>query len=296
MLSFIQILGNGFLIGLVYALLGLSIVIVYRASGAFNFAIGQFLVIGSYLFYAFFSALSLPFTIALFLGLLAAAAVGVVVERFTIKPLMGRDTLFMTKVTLGLYFLLSATLQAGLALFGSPGWQPLGLPDFGMASQGLIFLSEQVWAGILSLFAFGLVVYFLFQTRFGLAIRSVSESQTRASAIGINTRFILAITWAISCACIALAGIMIANFGIVSTSSAAVGFRAIPVVLIGGMDSIAGALVAGILIGIFETFVAAYIEPLGLVGFKDAATYILIVAMLFIRPYGLFGTARIERV
>ena len=89
---------------------------------------------------------------------------------------------------------------------------------------------------------------------------------------------------------------MISDFGVLSTSSAPVGFRAIPVVIIGGIDSIGGALIAGIIIGIFEALVAAYIEPMGLIGFKDVATYILMLIVLFIRPYGLFGTVRIERV
>ncbi len=296
MVSLVQVLGNGVFIGLVYALLGLSIVIVYQASETFNFAIGQFLVLGSFLFYLFFAALSLPFLIAFPVGILAAGIMGALIERLTIKPLMGRDPMLMTKITLGLYFLLSAALQFILSLTGSPGWIPLGLPEVGVETADLLFLSEQVWAGILSVTAFFLVVGLLFRTRWGLAIRAVSESQAKASAFGINAHFILLITWGISSSCVAVAGVMISNFGILSVSSSLVGFRAIPVVLIGGLDSVPGALVAGIAIGIFETLVAAYIEPLGLVGFKEVATYILILVMLFIRPYGLFGTARIERV
>jgi branched-chain amino acid transport system permease protein len=124
----------------------------------------------------------------------------------------------------------------------------------------------------------------------------VSENQTIATAFGINARFVLMITWGISSMCVAVAGIMISNFGVFSTSLAQVGFRAIPVVLIGGLDSVLGAFIAGIGIGIFESLVASYIEPLGLIGFKDVAAYILLIIVLFLRPYGLFGTIRIERV
>ena len=296
MVSLVQVLGNGVFIGLVYALLGLSIVIIYQASETFNFAIGHFLVLGSFLFYLFFAALSLPFLIAFPIGILAAGIMGALIERLTIRPLMGRDPVLMTKITLGLYFLLNATLQFILSLTGSPGWLPLGLPYVGLETANLLFLSEQVWAGILSVLAFFLVVEFLFRTRWGLAMRAVSESQAKATAFGINANFILLITWGISSSCIAVAGVMISNFGVLSLSSTVVGFRAIPVVLIGGLDSVPGTLVAGIGIGIFETLIAAYIEPLGLVGFKEIATYILVLVMLFIRPYGLFGTARIERV
>ena len=296
MIDLIQSIGSGILVGLVYALLGLSIVIIYRASEAFNFAIGQFLVIGSYLFYTVYVAFNLPLLIAIPLGLLAAGVVGAIIEWLTIKPLIGRDPIFMTKVTLGLYFFLSAFINFTLNYIGFPGWQPLGLPDITLEAGGFLYLSEQIWAGILSLSAFALVVAAFFRTWWGLAIRAVSESPAKAMAFGINARFILLLSWGISSGCIALAGIMICNFGILSPSAALIGFRAIPVVIIGGIDSIGGVLIAGIVIGIFEALVAAYIEPLGLIGFKDVATYILMLIVLFIRPYGLFGTVRIERV
>jgi len=296
MIDLIQTVGNGIFVGLIYGLLGLCIVIIYRATKAFNFAIGQFLVIGSYLFYTMFVAFNLPLPVALPLGLMVAGITGAIIERFTIKPLLGRDPMLMTKVTLGLYFFLSALVNFTLNYSGSPGWQPLGLPDITLEKGGFIYLSERIWAGILSLLTFGLVMVALFRTRWGLAIRATSESQAKALAFGINARFILLITWAISSSCIAVAGIMISDFGILSPSAAPIGFRAFPVVIIGGIDSIGGALIAGIIIGIFEALVASYIEPLGLMGFRDAATYILMLIVLLIRPYGLFGTARIERI
>ncbi len=292
----IQTIGSGILTGLIYALLGLCIVLIYKVSGAFNFAIGQFMVIGSYLFYTMFVAFNLPLPIALPLGLLAAGGMGALIERITIKPLLGKDPILMTKVTLGLYLFLGAFLNFALKYTGSPGWQPMNLPDITLESGDLLYLSERIWAGILSLLTFGLVMLALYRTRWGLAIRAVSENQVKAMAFGINARFILLVIWAISAGCIAVAGIMISDFGVLSAFAAPVGFRALPVVIIGGIDSIGGALIAGIIIGIFESLVFAYIEPLGLIGFKDVSIYILMLIVLFIRPYGLFGTARIERV
>lgn len=296
MSDLIQTIGSGILTGVIYALLGLCIVLIYKASGAFNFAIGQFMVIGSYLFYTMFVAFNLPLPIALPLGLLTAGGMGALIERITIRPLLGKDPILMTKVTLGLYLFLSAFLNFALNYTGSPGWQPLNLPDITLESGDILYLSERIWAGILSLLTFGLVMVALYRTRWGLAIRAVSENQSKAMAFGINARFILLIIWAISAGCIAVAGIMISDFGVLSASAAPVGFRALPVVIIGGIDSIGGALIAGLIIGIFESLVFAYIEPMGLIGFKDVSTYILMLIVLFIRPYGLFGTARIERV
>lgn len=294
MTDLVQALGSGILVGLVYAVLGLCIVVIYKASEAFNFAIGEFLVIGAFLFYVLFFDLNLPFIIALPLGLLAAAITGAIVERLTIKPLIGRSPIAMTIVTLGLGFFLRASVQI---VFGSHTYSFfLDLPDITLETGYLLFLSDPIWAGILCLGTFGLVMVFLFRTRWGLAIRATSEDQAKAMAFGIDARLILMIVWAMSSVCIAVAGIMISNFGALSSLTGIVGLRAIPVVLIGGMDSIGGALVGGIIVGICESLAGAYLEPMGLIGFKDVAPYILLLIVLFIRPYGLFGTVRIERV
>jgi branched-chain amino acid transport system permease protein len=355
MIDLLQTLGSGVLVGLVYALLGLCIVIIFRASEAFNFAIGEFLIIGSFLFYTLFFNETIPwykalhlgaviflffsfilfydknlrlrialpfglvtgflifcvfffglklsalitspilrFVIAFPMGLLMAGGVGAMVERVTIKPLLGRSPISMTIVTLGLGFFLRACVQL---IWGSHSYSFfLDLPDITLEMGDFLFLSDPIWAGILSLLTFGLVIVFLFRTRWGLAIRATSEDQAKAMAFGINARFILLLVWGISALCIAVAGIMISNFGALSAGMGFVGLRAIPVVLIGGMDSIGGALVGGILVGICEALAGTYIEPLGLVGFKEVAPYLLLLIVLFIRPYGLFGTVRIERV
>ena len=355
MIDLIQTLGSGILVGLVYALLGLCIVIIFKASEAFNFAIGEFLILGSFLFYLLFFNETLPwhralplgvliflffsyvfffdirarfviaipsglvagflifcvlffglnlsslvsssllrFIIALPMGLLAAGFVGSMVERITIKPLLGRSPISMTIITLGLGFFLRGCIQL---IWGSHAYPFfLDLPDITMEMGDFLFLSDPIWAGILSLLTFGLVIVFLFRSRWGLAIRATSEDQAKAMAFGINSRFILLIVWAISALCIAVAGIMISNFGALQVGMGYVGLRAIPVVLIGGMDSIGGALIGGIIVGVCESLAGTYIEPMGLIGFKDVAPYILLLIVLFIRPYGLFGTVRIERV
>jgi len=355
MIDLIQSVGSGVLVGLVYALLGLCIVIIFKASEAFNFAIGEFLIIGSFLFYTLFFNETIPwykalqigmvvflffsfilfydqnlrlrialplglvtgllifclfflglklssliaspilrFIVAFPLGLAAAGGMGAMVERLTIKPLLGRSPISMTIVTLGLGFLLRACVQL---IWGSHSYSFfLDLPDITIEVGDLLFLSDPIWAGILSLIIFALVIVFLFRTRWGLAIRATSEDQSKAMAFGINARFILLIVWGLSAICIAVAGIMISNFGALQVGMGFVGMRAIPVVLIGGMDSIGGALIGGIIVGICEALAGAYIEPLGLVGFKGVAPYLLLLIVLFIRPYGLFGTVRIERV
>ena len=294
MMDLLQALGSGILVGMVYALLGLGVVIVFRASEAFNFAVGEFLVVGAFLFLVFYADLRLPILVALPLALLAAGAVGGLIERLTIKPLLGRSPISMTIVTLGLASVLRSLVQL---VFGAHTYPfELRLPDIKLEIGGMLFLSEALWAGILSLVTFGLVILFLFQTRWGVAIRATSESQAKALAFGIDAGFILLLVWMVSAVCIAISGVVISNFGSLSYVTGIVGLRAIPVVLIGGMDSIGGALVGGIVVGVCEALVGAYIEPLGLIGFKEVAPYILLLIVLTFRPYGLFGTVRIERV
>ena len=225
MIDLIQTLGAGLLIGCVYGLLGLGIVIIFRASEAFNFAIGEFLVVGSFLFYVFFFDLHLPFLIALPLGLLAAGAVGAIVERLSIKPLLGRSALSMTIITLGLASVLRSSVQL---IFGAHSYSfSLELPDTSLEFGSLLFPSERVWAGLLSVVAFGLILFFLFRTRWGVAIRATSESQSKAMAFGIDARFILLMVWALSSMCIAVAGVMISNFGALSFLTGIAGLRAI---------------------------------------------------------------------
>ena len=294
MMDLLQALGSGILVGMVYALLGLGVVIVFRASEAFNFAVGEFLVVGAFLFLVFYTDLRLPILIALPLGLLAAGAVGGLIERLTIKPLLGRSPISMTIVTLGLASVLRSLVQLVFGAYTYPF--ELRLPNITVELGDMLFLSEALWAGILSLVTFGLVILLLFRTRWGVAVRATSESQAKALAFGIDSGFILLLVWMVSAVCIAISGIVISNFGSLSYVTGIVGLRAIPVVLIGGMDSIGGALVGGIIVGVCEALVGAYIEPRGLIGFKEVAPYILLLIVLIVRPYGLFGTVRIERV
>lgn len=294
MTDVVQVVGSGILVGLVYALLGLGVVIVFRASEAFNFAVGEFLVVGAFLFLVAHSWLGLPILIALPVALLAAGAVGGLIERLTINPLLGRSAISMTIVTLGL----ASILRSGVQLvFGAHAYPfELRLPNITVEIGEVLFLSEALWGGILSLGTFGLVLLFLFRTRWGVAVRATSESQAKALAFGINAGFILFLVWIVSAMCITMSGLVISSAGSLSYVTGIVGLRAIPVVLIGGMDSIGGALVGGIIVGVCEALVGSYVEPRGFIGFKEVAPYILLLLVLIVRPYGLFGTVRIERV
>ena len=293
-MDFLQFFCSGIFSGLVYGLLGLGLVLIFRASEAFNFAVGEFLVVGAFLFFILYFSWNVPFLIAFPVGLGMAGVFGALVEWTVIKPLMGRPHLSMTIVTLGLANILAGGLQATAG--SNPYNFSVSLPDLTLELGLLIFPSAKVWAGIISLVFFCLVLIFLYQTRWGLVIQATSESQPKALCFGINAQTVLLLVWAIAAICIAASGIVIANLGSLSTQTTVVGLRAIPVVLIGGLDSIAGALVGGLIVGIVESLTGAYIEPMGLIGFKEVVPYLVLLIALFIRPYGLFGKIRIERI
>jgi branched-chain amino acid transport system permease protein len=293
-MDLLQSLGSGILGGMVYGLLGLGLVLIFRASEAFNFAVGEFMVVGAFLFYVLHFSWHLPLLPALAAGLGAAALFGALVERIAIKPLMGRPVLAMTIITLGLSNILAGGVQATAG--SSPYSFALRFPDLTLELGDLIYPSQRIWAGLISLLFFCLVTLFLYRTRWGLAIQATSESQPKALCFGINAQFVLLLVWAIATMCIAASGIVIANLGALSYQTSVVGLRAIPVVLIGGLDSIPGALVGGLIVGVVEALTGAYIEPMGLIGFKEVVPYLVLLITLFIRPYGLFGTVRIERV
>jgi branched-chain amino acid transport system permease protein len=293
-MDFLQFFCSGLLNGLVYALLGLGLVLIFRASEAFNFAVGEFLVVGAFLFFLLYFHWSFPFLIAFPLGLGAAGVFGAIVERSVIKPLMGRPHLSVTIITLGLSNILAGGLQATVG--SNPYTFSVSLPDLTLELGPLIFPSAKIWAGVIAVVFFCLVLLFLYRTRWGLVIQATSESQTNALCFGINAQTVLLLVWAIAAICIAASGIVISNLGSLSSQIAVVGLRAMPVVLIGGLDSIAGALVGGLIVGVVESLTGAYIEPAGLIGFKEVVPYFVLLIALIIRPYGLFGRVRIERV
>lgn len=290
----VQIFGSGILQGLVYALIAVSLVLIYKSSEVFNFAVGEFCTLGAVFFFAL-TALGLPLWAVFVMFLILTAIFAAVVERVIIEQLIGRPPLSITLVCVGL----SSILVGGLQIFFGTNPEPIEmpLPDLTLEIGEALFISTQVWNGLIAGVAMiGLIIFYKFATM-GILMRATADSQVKAIVLGINARRILMITWAISGAVAALGGLIVANGSAVSYDMGVVGLVAIPVVLVGGLDSVPGAVIGGILIGIVESVTVFYVEPwLGLPGFQAISPYIVLLVILFIRPYGLFGQELIERV
>ncbi|AFV76417.1 branched-chain amino acid ABC transporter permease [Thermus oshimai] len=277
--------------GALYGLLALGFVLVYRATSVVNFAIGEFLLVGAYLTYTL--SLFLPLLPALLLALPPAFLFGLLVERGFVRPLLGRNVVAVIMATIGL----AAVLDGGTQLVWGPDlkYLPTGLPELGFEAGGVFVPSRAVWNLLLALPVGLLLLYLLRRSRYGVLVRAISEREVAALALGIPTARILAAVWGLSALLATLAGALLAAASGVGYNLVFFGLKVFPVAILGGLDSVGGALVAGFLLGVLEALSQRYLEPV-LPGFTEALPFLVVLLVLLVRPYGLFGQREIERV
>ena len=292
---FIQLAINGVVIGSIYALVALGFVIIYKASGIINFAQGEFLVLGAYVCLAILSSGRVPVVPAFFLTLAFSAALGVLLERLILRPLIGEPVISVIMVTFGLSSILRAVVQGiwGTDTRPFPALFPSTPVMFGPVpvSQGYLWSLGSV-ALLLILFS-----TFFRYSRQGIAMRATAFSQQVALSMGISVKRIFALSWSIAAIVSAIGGVLLGSIrGGVDGSLAFLGLMVVPVTILGGLDSIQGAIVGGVIIGVLENLSGGYLDPLVGGGVKEVAPFIALVLILMIRPYGLFGKVHIERV
>ncbi|WP_298631433.1 branched-chain amino acid ABC transporter permease [uncultured Thermus sp.] len=277
--------------GALYGLLALGFVLVYRATSVVNFAIGEFLLVGAYLTYTF--ALFLPLPLAMLAALPMAFLFGLLVERGFVRPLLGRNVVAVIMATIGL----AAALDGGVQLLWGPDLKYLQgeLPQLGFQLGDTFVPSRAVWNLLLAL-PLGLgLLWLLRKSRYGVLVRAISEREVAALALGIPTARILAGVWGISALLATLAGALLAVASGVGHNLVFFGLKVFPVAILGGLDSVGGALLAGFLLGVLEALSGRYLEPI-LPGFTEALPFVVVLLILMVRPYGLLGERQIERV
>ena len=287
------LISSGLMIGLMYALIALGFVLVYKATDAINFAQGEFVMLAAIIAAAALGA-SLPFWLAAFLALAGMVAFCFGLERVVLRKLLGRPIVSVIMATIGL-----ASLIRGVAtlVFGA-GVRAIVLP----ISDDPLFLGpimlppvQLVGAGVSLVFLAGFTWFFL-KTRMGVAMRAVADNQTVSMGMGINVQRYFALAWGLTGVVSALGGVIWGAMLGVDNQLPLVGLKVFPVVILGGLDSIIGAVIGGLVVGVVEALAAGYLDPLVGGGTKDFAPYVLMILVLMIRPYGLFGRRRIERV
>ena len=291
---FLQLVASGVAIGSIYALVALGFVLIYKATDVLNMAQGEMLMIGAWFSFSMIVDYGIPFVPAFFLTLLFSIALGLAIERVALRPLIGQPVISVIMVTIGLSIALRALV---IAIWGTQFQRyPTPIQD-SVVNLGPIPIAEvYIWSLAISLLLVGgLTLGFRF-TRMGIAMRAVADDQQAALSVGISVRRVFAMAWIISAVVSTIGGILLANIQGVGIALSAVGLKALPVSIVGGLDSIPGAIVGGILIGVLENLSSGYLDaPLG-GGVREVVPYVLLVLILLVKPYGLFGKERIERV
>ena len=285
---------NGVLIGLMYSLIALGFVLVYKATDAINFAQGEFVMLAGFLIAGLIVLAGVPFWLGVVVAVAGMVAFGFGLERVVLRPLIGRPIIAVIMATIGL----AAVLRGAAPLFFGAETRALSLPisDEPIAIGPITLPPVQlVGAGLSIAFLAGFSWFFL-KSRMGIAMRAVADNQQVAMAMGIHVERYFAIAWGLAGIVSALGGLAWGALLGVDVFLALVGLKVFPVVILGGLDSILGAIVGGLIVGVVENLAAGYLDPLVGGGTKDFAPYVLMIVMLMIRPYGIFGKARIERV
>ena len=289
---FLQLLVNGISLGLLYALSALGFVMIFKSSSVLNLAHGELLAIGAFVFLVLAAWADLPIIVAFAMTLIGTFFLGFVVERLFLRPLIGEKLIEVIMMTLGL-----GIMFRGLLLFifgGDIHSYPNFLPEGLSFELGNIFIPSVNVAtfiiGILFLLIFG---FFFKYSSQGIYMRSVADNQPAALSLGVHVRRVFAMSWAIAFIVAAISGIVLGIINGVNVHSlSAVGLKVFPVVILGGLDSIGGAILGGIIIGLLETFTGGYIST----SLREIVPYIVLIIILMVKPYGLFGLVEIERV
>lgn len=289
---FLQLVISGIAVGSLYSLAALGFVLIYKATDIMNFAHGEAMMLGAFVCYALVAS-GIPFSWAVLITTGFAMFFGLMTERIVLRPMIGEPQFAVVMITIGLSIFLRSL--SGI-IFGHDNKvfpSPFGQESLNFG--GLVLSSTHLWAMVISVLM--VILFFLFfrYSRVGLAMRGVANDQDTAMLMGVSVKKVFALTWGISFAIAAIAGIFLANVMVLNIAICLVAIKAFPAVILGGLESIPGAIIGGLVIGVLETLVGGYLDKT-LPGVKDLTAFVVLFLVLMIRPYGLFGKEEIERV
>ncbi len=288
--KFLQLTLTGLTNGAIFALVALGFVLIYKASDVINFAQGDFLLVGAYIMFGMVTQVGLPWSLAVLATMILAVALGLVVERLVLRPLIGEPIISVIMVTIGLSSLLRAIVSSIWGTTGRPF--PPFIPNQNISIGGAVIPADRLIAIVLAAILLILFSLFFRYSREGIAMRATADDQQAALSMGISVKRVFGLAWSIAAVTAALAGVLVANIIGVSGVVAGIGLRVFPVVILGGLDSIPGAIIGGVIIGLLETYTGGYIGG----GLSQVVPFIVLILILMVKPYGLFGEVRIERV
>jgi branched-chain amino acid transport system permease protein len=296
MAELLQYTITGLSVGMVYALIGLGFVLVWKSSSVANLALGPIVLMSSWFNYSMFIDKGLPLYLSFLLVLIFAIVLGWVIERVALRPLIAQPILSLIAVTLGIGYFLEGLVTfiwpASTAGFGDKHIFPREVIHIGPA----IVSQEYVWVIGICLLVFFLLTFFFRYHRMGIAMRATADDQMAVQACGIPVTRVFSTSWMFACVVAAIGGILISSIGGISHGLVETGLKSFSVVILGGLDSFGGAMIAGPIIGLLENLGGGYLTSYLWGGVKDIIPFFIIIIVMVIKPYGLFGEERIERI
>lgn len=286
-----QLIISGIVIGSVYALVGLGFVVIYKATKILNFAQGELLMLGAYMCFVFTVNLHLPYVLAFFLTLVFAFVLGLTLEFVLFRKMVGEEVFPLIMITVGL----SSILRSVAALiWGEMDMVALPSPfsDKSISFMGAVITYPQIVTIGGLLLMFGLLTLFYHGSRIGTSMRAACDDQDAAALTGVNISRVFQLAWVMAAVVASVGGIFLAHINYLDTSMGFIAVRVFPAVILGGMESILGVMIGGLVIGLAENMVGGLVES----GLQEVTAYIILILVLLIKPYGLFGVKEIERV
>ncbi len=295
MQEILQLIVTGLVIGSVYALVAMGFALIYKSTSIINFAQGEFVLVGGYVCLWLYTDLGLPIVLAFFITMIIAVCMGIVLERLILRPMIGEPIISVIMITIAL----AAVLKALVTILWSTQIRIFNPPIFSQKALewGVVRVSEvYLWTvGFAFLFLAIFAAFFKF-TRVGISMRAVANDQQVAQSMGISVKRVFAISWSIGALVSAVGGILVGNINGVNITLSDFGLKVFPAVILGGLESIGGAIIGGLTIGVLENIMGSYLDVYLGGGVKEIAPFIVLIVILMIKPYGLFGIEEIERV
>ncbi len=291
---FLMTMITGILVGGIYALVALGWVLIYKCSGVLNLAMGELTLIGAYVSLAFYE-MGFPFILAVLCTLLVGIALGILTERIFLDKLIGEPILAVIMVTVGLSFFFKGMVEfiwgTDTKVF-TPAIFSLEPINIGFVKISSVYL----WSFILAVVLLIIFVAFFKYTRWGLSMQATADDETAALSLGVSARFVYAAAWAIAFMSAGVGGALLGNINGVNISVGHLGLLVLPAVVLGGLNSVPGAIVGGIIIGVLQNLSGSYLDQFFPGGVKEIVPFAFMAVFLLFKPYGLWGWERIERV
>jgi len=291
-LFFMQMLLSGLSMGSIYALVALGFVLIYKATSILNLAQGEFLMVGAYICLSITLDFGLNFIASFMLTMVFSVILGLAVERLVLRPLIGEPIISVIMVTLGLTYILRGLV---IMIWGNDIRQFNIFPEQPVDFWGVKLTYLYLYSLGISLILLTVFAIFFKYARTGIFMRAVADHQTAAQSMGISVKGVFAMSWCIAAVVSSIGGILVGNIAGVGVDLSYIGLKVLPAVILGGLDSILGAIIGGLIVGVLEFLSAGYLDPY-IPAINEVFPFIVLVLVLMIKPYGLFGIEEIERV